>query len=100
MNPSSNTKIAWLSPGALRLWTIDLITAELNGMRDPAVAGKNIWSPHRDTLPRLPPWGSPNGWDYRGRPWAYMDTPNGHGTIPVNSPYVPPTAQSEDGSRG
>ena len=77
----------------LRLWTIDHITAELNGMRDSKVTRKDIWLPHRDTLPRLPPWGSPNGWDYRGRPWAYMDAPHGQEAIPVNSSFVPPAAR-------
>ncbi len=35
----------------LRLWTIEHITAEPNGMRDSTVPGKGIWSPHRDKLP-------------------------------------------------
>ncbi len=36
-------------------------------------------------LPHLPDWASPNGWDFWGRPWAYMDAPSGHPTIGVTS---------------
>ncbi len=43
------------------------------------------WSPWQNTLPRLPEWGSPNGWDYWGRPWAYIDAPNKHPAIQVQS---------------
>ncbi len=76
----------------LRLWTIDLIAEELEGKQDPKVLAKNIWSPHWDMLPCLPSCGSPNRWDYRGRPWVYMDAPHEHEAIPVKSSFMPPAA--------
>ncbi len=45
------------------------------------------WSPWQNSLPRLPEWGSPNGWDYWGRPWAYMGAPNRHPDLKVKSSY-------------
>ena len=36
-------------------------------------------------LPHLPDWAAPNGWDFWGRPWAYMDTPSGHSAVGVTS---------------
>ncbi len=42
-------------------------------------------SPSPSDLPRLPPWAAPNGWDYWGRPWAYMDAPSGHKRVGVSS---------------
>ncbi len=65
---------------AMRLWTVDLLEVEIAGLKDKSHPG-GLWSPWQDTLPRLPKWGSPNGWDYWGRPWAYMDAPNRHPAI-------------------
>ncbi len=42
-------------------------------------------SPNPANLPRLPPWAAPNGWDYWGRPWAYIDAPSSHREVGVSS---------------
>ncbi len=36
-------------------------------------------------LPHLPDWVAPNGWDFWGRPWAYMDAPSGNSKVGVTS---------------
>ncbi len=36
-------------------------------------------------LPHLPDWAVPNGWDFWGRPWAYMDAPSGNSKVGVTS---------------
>ena len=69
---------------AMRLWTVDLLEVEIDGLKDKS-RPSGPWSPWQNTLPRLPEWGSPNGWDYWGRPWAYMDAPNKHPAIKVQS---------------
>ncbi len=71
---------------AMRLWTVDLLEVEIAGLKDKSRPG-GPWSPWQNTLPRLPEWGSPNGWDYWGRPWAYMDAPNRHSAIKVQSAH-------------
>ena len=38
-------------------------------------------------------WGSPNGWDYWGRPWAYMDAPHNCPDIKVMSVHKPSAAR-------
>ena len=48
-------------------------------------------SPEPAALPRLPPWAAPNGWDYWGRPWAYIDAPSGHAEVGVSSTLSPPS---------
>ena len=50
-------------------------------------------SPEPATLPRLPPWAAPNGWDYCGRPWAYLDVPSGHSEVGVRSTLSPPSTR-------
>ena len=37
---------------------------------------KAVPGPVRERLLRLPDWGAPNGWDFWGRPWAFVDAPN------------------------
>ncbi len=76
----------------MRLWTVDLLEVEIAGLKDKCRPG-GPWSPWQNTLPRLPKWGSPNGWNYWGRPWAYMDAPSGHSTIKVQSAHSKYTAR-------
>ncbi len=44
-----------------------------------------IETPQLAELPHLPDWAAPNGWDFWGRPWAYMDAPSGHSKVGVTS---------------
>ncbi len=71
---------------AMRLWTVDLLEVEIAGLKDKS-RPSDSWSPWQSSLPRLPKWGSPNGWDYWGRPWAYMDAPNRHPDLKVKSAH-------------
>ncbi len=76
----------------LRLWRAELVQHEresLNSLR--GVGG--LVSPEPATLPQLPPWGAPNGWDYWGRPWAYVDAPSGHSEVGVSSTLSPPSSR-------
>ncbi len=77
---------------AMRLWTVDLLEVEIAGLED-KTCPSGPWSPWQNTLPRLPEWGSPNKWDYWGRPWAYMDAPNKHPAIKVQSVHSKPVAR-------
>ena len=58
---------------ATKFWMVDMLGVEHDGLKNTKKPIGNVTSPARETLPRLPVWGSPNGWDYWGRPWAYMD---------------------------
>ncbi len=71
---------------AMRLWTVEQLEVEIAGLKDKS-RPPGSWSPWQDSLPRLPEWGSPNGWDYWGRPWAYMDAPNRHPALKVKSAH-------------
>ncbi len=71
---------------AMRLWTIERLETEIAGLKDKS-RPPGSWSPWQDSLPRLPEWGSPNGWDYWGRPWAFMDAPNRHPDLKVKSAH-------------
>ncbi len=42
-----------------------------------------IDTPQLTQLPHLPDWAAPNGWDFWGRPWAYMDAPSGNSVVGV-----------------
>ncbi len=44
-------------------------------------------------LTRLPPWATPNGWDYQGCPWAYLNPPSGHSEVGVSSALTPPSTR-------
>ncbi len=71
---------------AMRLWMVDLLEVKIAGLKDKSRPG-GPWSPWQNTLPRLLEWGSPNGWDYWERPWAYMDAPNRHSAIKVQGAH-------------
>ena len=55
---------------------------------------KDLVSPSPEGLPRLPPWTAPNGWDYWGRPWAYLHAPIGHVNVGVSSKLKPPSSRA------
>ncbi len=73
----------------LWLWRAELIQHE----RDSVDSLRGLVSPQPMTLPRLPPWAAPNGWDYWGRPWAYFDMPSGHSEVGVRSTLSPPSTR-------
>ena len=75
---------------SLRLWRTELIQHEHDSLDSFRVVGGLI-SPNPASLPRLPPWAAPNGWDYWGRPWAYLDAPSGHKEVGVSSTLSPPS---------
>ena len=82
---------AWRQVGRrLRLWRIELIEHERNSL-DLSRTVKGLVSPNPADLPRLPPWTTPNRWDYWGRHWAYMDAPSGHREVGVSSVLSPPS---------
>ncbi len=53
-----------------KFWTVDMLGVEQEGHKNTKKPIATGGSPARETLPRLPVWGSPNGWGYWGRPWA------------------------------
>ncbi len=76
----------------MRLWTVDLLEVEISALKDKS-RPRDLGPPWQNTLPRLPRCGAPNGWDYWGRPWAYMDAPNGHSDIKIKSAHSPRAAR-------
>ena len=76
----------------LWLWHAELIQHERDGLDSLRGVG-GLVSPEPATLPRLPPWAAPNGWDYWGRPWAYIDAPSGHPEVGVSSTLSPPSTR-------
>ncbi len=66
------------------LWMVDDVKQEHHTIKtwvstktpEDAEKKKSAPGPIHDSLLRLPDWAAPNGWDFRGRLWAYMDTPN------------------------
>ncbi len=69
-----------------------MLGAEHNGLKNTKTPIGTVTSPARDALPRLPVWGSPNEWDYWGRPWAYMDAPHICPDLKVMSVHKAPAA--------
>ncbi len=78
---------------ATKFWTIDMLGVEKEGLKDTKKPIATVTSPARETLPRLPVWGSPNGWDYWGRPWVYMDAPHNCPDLKVMSVHEPLAAR-------
>ncbi len=76
----------------LRLWRAELIQHERDSLDSLRGVG-GLVSPESATLPRLPPWAAPNGWDYWGRPWAYLDAPSGHSEVGVRTTLSPPSTR-------
>ncbi len=76
----------------LRLWRAELIEHERNSLDSSRTVGGLVSSDPAD-LPQLPPWAALNGWDYWGRPWAYMDAPSGHREVGVSSTLSPPSTR-------
>ncbi len=54
---------------------MELIEHERQSLEPSRMVGTLV-SPRPFDLPRLPPWAAPNGWDYWGRPWVYLDAPS------------------------
>ncbi len=77
---------------SLRLWWIELIQHERDSLDSFRAVGGLI-SPDLASLPRLPSWAAPNGWDYWGRPWAYLDAPSAHTEVGVSSTLSPPSTR-------
>ncbi len=76
-----------------KFWTVNLLRVEQEGLKNTKKPIATVTSPARETLPRLPVWGSPNGWDYWGRPWAYMDAPHNDTDLKVKSVHEPHAAR-------
>ncbi len=76
----------------LRLWRVELIQHERDCLDSLSAVGGLI-SPEPATLPRLPPWAAPNGWDYWGHPWAYLDAPSSQSEVGVRSTLSPPSTR-------
>ncbi len=76
-----------------KFWTVDMLGVEQEGFKNTKKPIATVVSPARATLPSLPVWGSPNGWDYWGRPWAYMDAPHNCPDLKIMSVHKPPAAR-------
>ncbi len=75
-----------------KFWTVNLLGVEQEGLKNTKKPIATVTSPVRETLPRLPVWGSPNGWDHWGRPWAYMDAPHNNPDLKILSVHEPHAA--------
>ncbi len=74
----------------LRLWHEELINHERQSL-DASRTVETLVLPRSSDLPRLPPQAAPNGWDYWGRPWVYLDAPSSHSEVGVSSALTPPS---------
>ncbi len=68
----------------LAIWRSERVENERERMRA-KVQLNLIETPQLTELPHLPDWAAPNGWDFWGRPWAYMDAPSGNSKVGVTS---------------
>ncbi len=66
------------------LWRLEHVEDERECMKNREPLNL-IPTPQFQQLPHLPDWAAPNGWDFWGHPWAYMDAPAGHSTVGVKS---------------
>ena len=66
------------------LWRLEHVEDERECMKNREPLNL-IPTPQFQQLPHLPDWAAPNGWDFWGQPWAYMDAPAGHSTVGVKS---------------
>ncbi len=73
----------------LRFWHVELVKHECQALNEMRMIG-DLVLPRPADLPRLPSWAAPNGRDYWGRPWAYLDAPSGHADVGVSSRLTPP----------
>ncbi len=69
-----------------------MLGVEQEGIKNAKEPIATIASPVRGTLPHLPTWGLPNGWDYWCRPWAYMDASHNCPDLKIQSVHKPPAA--------
>ncbi len=68
----------------LSIWRSEQVEYERERMRE-RVQLNLIETPQLVQLPHLPDWVAPNGWDFWGRPWAYMDAASGNSIVGVTS---------------
>ncbi len=68
----------------LAIWRSEQVENERERMKA-KVQLHLIETPQLAELPHLPDWAAPNGWDFWGRPWAYMDASSGHSKVGVIS---------------
>ncbi len=68
----------------LAIWRSEQVENERERMKA-KVQLHLIETPQLAELPHLPDWAAPNGWDFWGRPWVYMDAPSGHSKVGVTS---------------
>ncbi len=76
----------------LWLWRAELIQHERSSL-DLLRGVGGLISPNPASLPRLSAWAAPNGWDYWGRPWVYLDVLSGHSEVGVRSTLSPPSTR-------
>ncbi len=68
----------------LAIWCSKQVEYERERMKS-RVQLSLIKTPQLHQLPHLPDWVAPNGWDFWGRPCAYMDAPSGNSVVGVTS---------------
>ncbi len=76
----------------LRLLCMKLINHERQSLDASRTVGILVL-PKPVDLPQLPSWAAPNGWDYWGRPLAYLNVPRGHSDVGVSCTLTPPSTR-------